>query len=69
MDPVVKPMESLVANIGTVLTASTGWFKSVSDALIGNEVFGIMLALVILILLATFLVNLVGKIRARQRAN
>ena len=67
--PTVKPMETLLANVTTVMTSATSWFGSVSTALIANEVFQIILAIVILLTLATFLVNLVGKIRTRQRAS
>lgn len=67
--PTVTPMETLLANVTTVMTSATSWFGSVSTALIGNEVFQIILAIVILLTLATFLVNLVGKIRTRQRAS
>lgn len=66
MEP-VAPMTQLLSNISTVLTSGTSWFASVSTALIGNEVFQIILAIVIMLTLATFLVNLVGKIRTRAR--
>lgn len=66
MEP-VAPMTELLSNITTVLTSGASWFTSVSTALIGNEVFQIILAIVIMLTLATFLVNLVGKIRTRAR--
>lgn len=69
MEPTATAMETLLTNVGSVITSSTTWFGSISTALIGNEVFQIVLALVILILLFTLLVNLVGKIRARARNN
>lgn len=66
MEP-VSAMTELLTNVGTVLTSATGWFSSVSTALIGNEVFQIILALVIMILLFTLLVNLISKIKVRSR--
>lgn len=66
MEP-VSAMTELLSNVGSVLTAATGWFSSVSTALIGNEVFQIILALVIMILLFTLLVNLISKIKVRSR--
>lgn len=67
--PTVTPMETLLTNITSVMTSATSWFGSVSSALVGNEVFQIVLAIVLLLTLATFLVNLVGKIRNRQRTS
>lgn len=66
MEP-VSAMTELLTNIGTVLTSATSWFGSVSTALIGNEVFQIILAIVIMILLFTLLVNLISKIKVRSR--
>lgn len=60
-------METLLGNITTVLSSCVTWFTSVSSALISNEVFQIILAIVVMLTLATFLVNLVGKIKTRQR--
>lgn len=68
MEP-VSAMSTLLSNIGTVMTSSITWFGDISTALIGNEVFQIVLALVIMILLFTLLVNLVNKIKVRQRKN
>lgn len=60
-------MTDLLTAVTSVMTSLGTWFGSVSTALIGNEVFQIILAVVIFITLVTLLVNLVGKIRARQR--
>ena len=61
------PMATFLENVGTVLTSVVSWFASVSTALISNEVFQVILGILIFIALATYLVNLTGKIRARQR--
>lgn len=63
----VSPMATFLENVGTVLTSVVSWFGSVSTALISNEVFQVILGILIFIALATYLVNLTGKIRARQR--
>ena len=63
----VAPMTELLSSITTVLSSGVSWFTSVSTALISNEVFLIILGIVIMLTLATFLVNLVGKIRTRAR--
>lgn len=68
MEPATA-MQTLLTNVGSVITSSVTWFGSISSALVANEVFQIVLALVILILLFTLLVNLVGKIRARAKSN
>ena len=60
-------METFLTNVTTVLTSIVTWFGSVSTALIGNEVFQVIIGILIFIALATYLVNLTGKIRARQR--
>lgn len=60
-------MADFLANVTTVLASIVTWFGSVSTALIGNEVFQVIIGILIFIALATYLVNLTGKIRARQR--
>lgn len=64
----VSAMQTFLSNVTTVLTSIVSWFGSVSTALIGNEVFQVIIGILIFIALATYLVNLTGKIRARQRA-
>lgn len=63
----VSAMQTFLTNVTTVLTSIVSWFASVSTALIGNEVFQVIIGILIFIALATYLVNLTGKIRARQR--
>ena len=63
----VTPMAAFLTGVGDVLTAIVGWFGSVSTALIGNEVFMVLVGILVFIALATYLVNLTGKIRARSR--
>lgn len=63
----VSAMQTFLSNVTTVLTSIVSWFGSVSTALIGNEVFQVIIGILIFIALATYLVNLTGKIRARQR--
>ena len=60
-------MSAFLTGVGDVLTAIVGWFANVSTALIGNEVFMVIVGILVFIVLATYLVNLTGKIRARQR--
>ena len=60
-------MAAFLENVTTVLASIVTWFGSVSTALIGNEVFQVIIGILIFIALATYLVNLTGKIRARQR--
>ena len=60
-------MADFLANVTTVLASIVTWFGSVSTALIANEVFQVIIGILIFIALATYLVNLTGKIRARQR--
>lgn len=60
-------LQTFITNVGTVLAGVVDWFASVSSALIANEIFQVILAVVIFITMVILLVNLVGKIRTRQR--
>lgn len=60
-------MADFITNVGTVLAGVVSWFGTVSTALISNEIFQVILAVVIFITMVILLVNLVGKIRTRQR--
>ena len=60
-------MSTLLTNIGTVITSIVGWLGSVATALIGNEVFQIMLAVVMFTLLFGMLVGLAKGIKSRKK--
>ena len=66
MEPATA-MATFLSNITTVLSSGMTWFTSVSGALIGNELFSVIVGIVVMLVLATFLVNLVGKIRTRAK--
>ena len=60
-------MSTLLTNIGTVITSIVGWLGSVATSLIANEVFQIMLAVVLFTLLFGMLVGLAKGIKSRKK--
>ena len=70
-------MAELLTNIGEILvgggsgetafTGILGWLADIATALIGNEVFQIMLAVVIFTLLFGMLVGLAKSIKSRRK--
>lgn len=60
-------MSTFLTNIGTVITQLLTWLGNVSTALIGNEVFQIIVAMLIFVLLFSLMVGLAKGIRGRKR--
>ena len=60
-------MATLLSNIGTAITSIVTWLASVATALIGNEIFQIMLAVVVFTLLFGVLVGLAKGIKSRNK--
>lgn len=60
-------MATLLTNIGTVISSIVTWLASVATALIDNEIFQIMLAVVVFTLLFGVLVGLAKGIKSRKR--
>ena len=60
-------MSTFLTNIGTVITQLLTWLGNVATALIGNEVFQIMVAILIFALLFALMVGLAKGIRGRKR--
>ena len=60
-------MEAFITGIGTVLTGLVGWLATVTTALIANEIFMIIVGVVIFLTLASFVTNLVAKIKSRSK--
>jgi uncharacterized membrane protein (DUF106 family) len=58
-------MVTFLAAIGTVLTASVGWIAEVTTALLGNEIFQIEFALVILAVIVGIILTIVSRIKVR----
>lgn len=58
-------MTEFLASIGTVLTASVGWLGTVTTALIGNEIFQIVFALIILAVIVGIVLMLVSRIKVK----
>ncbi len=58
-------MTEFLTSIGTVLTASVGWLGTVTTALIGNEIFQIVFALIILAVIVGIVLMLVSRIKVK----
>jgi len=58
-------MTEFLSSIGTVLTASVGWLSTVTTALIGNEIFQIVFALIILAVIVGIVLMLVSRIKVK----
>lgn len=60
-------LSTFLTNIGTVFTQLLTWLGSVATSLIGNEIFQIMVAIIIFILLFGLMVGLAKGIRGRRK--
>ena len=60
-------MNALLANIGTIMNNLVSWLGTVATALIGNEIFQIMLAVVLFILFFGLMVGLAKGIKGRKK--
>lgn len=60
-------MTALLTNIGTVITSLVSWLGTVATALIGNEIFQIMLAVVLFILFFGMMVGLAKGVKGRKK--
>ena len=60
-------MSTLLTNIGTVITSLVSWLGTVATALIGNEVFQIMLAIVLFTLFFGLMVGLAKGVKGRKK--
>ncbi len=58
-------MTEFLTSIGTVLTASVGWLGTVTTALLGNEIFQIVFALIILAVIVGIVLMLVSRIKVK----
>lgn len=58
-------MAEFLDSIGTILTASVGWLGTVTTALIGNEIFQIVFALIILAVIVGIVLMLVSRIKVK----
>jgi len=58
-------MTEFLTSIGTVLTASVGWLGTVTTALISNEIFQIVFALIILAVIVGIVLMLVSRIKVK----
>lgn len=58
-------MDEFLTSIGTVLTASVGWLGTVTTALLGNEIFQIVFALIILAVIVGIVLMLVSRIKVK----
>lgn len=58
-------MTEFLASIGTVLTASVGWLGTITTALLGNEIFQIVFALIILAVIVGIVLMLVSRIKVK----
>ena len=59
-------MQTLLTNVGTVITNLVTWLGNVATALIGNEIFQIMLAVILFVLFFGLMVGLAKGIRGRK---
>ena len=59
-------MGALLTNISSILTNLLSWMGSVATALIGNEIFQIMLAVIFLILFVNLIRYIVVKIKLNK---
>lgn len=60
-------MQTLLTNVGTVITNLVTWLGNVATALIGNEIFQIMLAVILFVLFFGLMVGLAKGIRGRRK--
>ena len=60
-------MTALLTNIGTVITSLVSWLGTVATALISNEIFQIMLAVVLFILFFGMMVGLAKGVKGRRK--
>lgn len=60
-------MQTFLTNIGSVFTQLITWLGNVATALIGNEVFQVMVAILLFTLLFGLMVGLAKGIRGRKR--
>lgn len=65
-EEVVTGMEAFITGIGQVITGVVGWLATTSTALISNEIFMLIIGIVVFLALAAFVVNLVSRIKARN---
>ena len=59
-------LSTFLTNIGTVFTQLLTWLGNVASALIGNEIFQVMVAIIIFGLLLGLMVGLAKGIRGRK---
>ena len=60
-------MSTLLTNVGTVITNLLSWLGSVATALIGNEVFQIMLAVVLFTLFFGLMIGLAKGVKGGRK--
>ena len=59
-------MNTLLTNIETIITNLISWLSTIATALIGNEVFQIMLAVVLFKLIFNLIKSIIQEIKARN---
>lgn len=60
-------LTTFLTNIGSVITQLLAWLANVATALIGNEIFQIMVAIIVFVLLFGLMVGLAKGIRGRRK--